>query len=66
MANVRNDPRVVVHVNGSDIHATAETVEDRVFRRLVFTQHQTHWYSTQAELDLLVDTAPMIEIHLPL
>jgi hypothetical protein len=62
---VRHDPRVVVHVNGSDIYATAETVEDRVFRRVVFTQHQTRWYSTQAELDLLVETAPMIEIQLP-
>ena len=65
LANVRNDPRVVVHFNGSDVDATAETVEDPVFRRMVFTQNQNRWYSTQAELDLLVDTAPKIEIHLP-
>lgn len=65
LANVTNDPRIIVHSNASDIDATASVVTDRVFRREVFTLQQTSWYSTQAELEVLVDTAPMIEIHLP-
>jgi hypothetical protein len=32
----------------------------------VFTRPETSWYKTQAQLDLLVETAPMVEIHLNL
>lgn len=63
-ANIKADPRLIVHVDGQDIAATASIVEDRAFRTRVFTRPQTGWYSTQAELDHLVATAPMIEIHL--
>jgi len=65
MANVVNDPRVVIHANGYDIEATTSVVDDPVFRRRVFTQQQTRWYSSQRELEGLVKSAPMIEIHLP-
>lgn len=65
LANVANDPRIVIHTKDSDIDAVASVVTDPVFRREVFTQHQTRWYSTQAQLEHLVATAPMIEIHLP-
>ena len=65
LANVANDPRIVIHTKDSDIDAVASVVTDPVFRRDVFTQHQTRWYSTQAQLEHLVETAPMIEIHLP-
>lgn len=65
LANVKADPRLIVHVNGEDIEATASPVEDLSFRRRVFTRPQTSWYASQAELDHLVSTAPMIEIHLP-
>lgn len=63
LANLRADPRLIVHVNGLDIDATASVVDDASFRRRVFTRPQTGWYSSQAELDHLVQTAPMIEIH---
>jgi hypothetical protein len=65
MANVRSDSRIVIHASGSDIEATAVVIEDAVFRRKVFNQPETSWYSTQAELDRLVETAPMIEVLLP-
>jgi hypothetical protein len=32
----------------------------------VFNEPNTRWYSTQAQLDRLLDEAPMIEVHLPL
>jgi deazaflavin-dependent oxidoreductase (nitroreductase family) len=64
LANVIANPKVMVHVDGVDMEATARVVEDADFRRTVFTQPSTRWYSTQAELDRLVGTAPMIELDL--
>lgn len=64
LANLEADPRLIVHVNGDDIAATASPVDDVSFRRRVFTRPQTSWYTSQAELDDLVATAPMVEIHL--
>ena len=66
MANVLADPRVVVHVGGRDIEATATVIDDPVFRRRVFTDPGISWYSTQAQLDRLVELAPMIELELQL
>lgn len=65
LANVRSDSRVIIHVDGHDIQASAWEVEDPEFRRRVFDHRHTSWYSTQAELDELVETAPMIEVRLP-
>lgn len=65
MANVRSNPQIIVHAGGLDINATAVVVEDAGFRRTVFSQEQTRWYSTQAEFDRLVETAPMIEVVFP-
>ena len=62
LANVLADPRVVVHVLGEDIEAAASVIDDFEFRRRFFTRPETSWYSSQAQLDLLVDTAPMIEV----
>ena len=62
LANVLSDPRVVIHVGGEDIPARAVPVDDPGFRRLVFTQPSTSWYSSQSELERLVSTAPMVEI----
>lgn len=64
LANLRADPALTVHVDGRDIEATASPVVDRELRRRVFTMPQTRWYSTQAELDELIESAPMVEIHL--
>jgi deazaflavin-dependent oxidoreductase (nitroreductase family) len=62
MANVIADPNVVIHLDGDDIPAQAVPVEDAQFRQWVFTRPHTSWYATQAELDHLVATAPMVEI----
>ena len=64
VANLRADPRLTLHVAGRDLEATATFVEDPEFRRIVFTRPQTSWYSSQAELDNLVATALMVEVHL--
>jgi deazaflavin-dependent oxidoreductase (nitroreductase family) len=64
LANVLANPRVIVHVDGVDIVAGARVITDADFRRKVFTQPQTRWYSTEAQLDRLVRSAPMIEIDL--
>lgn len=63
-ANVLADPRVTVHVGGLDLPATATPVADPGFRRRVFTDARTSWYSTQAELERLVAEAPMVEVAL--
>jgi deazaflavin-dependent oxidoreductase (nitroreductase family) len=64
LANVRANPSVIVHVDGRDIEATANLIEERESRLEVFSQPDTSWYSTQAQLDHLVAEAPMIEIDL--
>jgi deazaflavin-dependent oxidoreductase (nitroreductase family) len=64
LANVIANPKVVVHVDGHDLEGRASVIEDPGFRRRVFSQPETRWYSSQAELDRLVAEAPMIEIDL--
>jgi len=64
LANVAADPAVIVHTPLGDHQGTASIVDDLEFRRRVFTDPAIGWYSTQAELETLVATAPMIEIHL--
>jgi len=63
LANLKANPRLIVHVGGRDLESTASPVDDVVFRRRVFTRPQTSWYTREAELDHLVATAPMVEIH---
>lgn len=62
LANIVSDQMVIIHANGQDIPARAVLVDDPEFRRRFFTQPATSWYSTQAELDRLVEMAPMVEI----
>lgn len=62
LANVLQDPRVTIHVDGQDLPATVTPVDDEVFRHRVFTDPRTSWYSSQAELDRLIATAPMVEV----
>jgi len=64
LANLGSDPRLIVHVDGLDLETTATLVDDVDFRRRVFTSPHTSWYASQAELDHLVATAPMVEIHI--
>ncbi len=63
-ANILTDPRVVIATRYGDFPGTAVTVSDRVFRSRFFSDGASRWYSTQAELDLLVKTAPMVRIDL--
>ena len=62
LANVYTRPEVVIHVDGLDLPATVRTIADREFRRRVFTHPGVTWYKTQAELDDLVNEAPMVEV----
>ena len=48
----------------ADLPATAVEVTDPPFRRRFFTQPETSWYGSQAELDRLVAEAPMVELTL--
>lgn len=64
LANVRDRRDVVIGVSGTEIEATVREVHDPEFRRRVFTHRETRWYSSQAELDRLVASAPMIEVLL--
>jgi deazaflavin-dependent oxidoreductase (nitroreductase family) len=65
MANISDDPTVIVHAGGDDHAGTAVVIDDRGFRYRFFTHHDPEigWYSTQAALEVLIDTAPMIEIR---
>jgi hypothetical protein len=62
LANINADPSVVIHVNGEDIPARAVPVDDREFRQRFFTRPVTSWYSTQSQLEHLIERAPMVEI----
>jgi deazaflavin-dependent oxidoreductase (nitroreductase family) len=65
LANLRNHEALTVHVKGeaaTDLAAVATEITDEGFRRRVFEAGHTSWYRTQAELDRLVATSPMVEI----
>ncbi len=63
-ANILADPSVTIHAPFGDYPGRAEIVTEAAFRRRVFTDPGIGWYRTQAELDRLVESAPMIEIRL--
>ncbi|HJQ77900.1 MAG TPA: nitroreductase family deazaflavin-dependent oxidoreductase [Acidimicrobiia bacterium] len=65
MANVLADPRVTIRAGRIGFTARVVPVDDPGFRRRVFTHPETSWYSTQAELERLVATAPMVEVVFP-
>lgn len=67
MANVRADPSVTLHFKERarfDVEATATVVTDLVERREVWEHSATRWYRGEAPLDDLIDTAPIIELHI--
>ncbi len=64
LANIRRDPTIVITSPHGDFHGTAVEISDPNFKRTVFTHPDIGWYQTQAQLDHLIETAPMIEIHL--
>lgn len=64
IANIRENPEVVISSHHGDFAGTAIEVGDSGFRHSVFTHPDLGWYSTQEELDDLVANAPMIEVRL--
>lgn len=66
MANLRADPRMIVHALGQSLPASVQPVTDRAFRRRFFTHPNAEvgWYLAQSQLDRLVDAAPMVEVLL--
>jgi hypothetical protein len=62
VANVRADPAVQIHVDGETVDAIAIPVDDPGFRRRFFEHRSASWYSSTAELDALIQTAPMVVV----
>ena len=63
-ANLRADPSIVIHTAFGDFDGRAVPVTDPELRRRVMTHPDLSWYRSQAELDALVATSPMVEIVL--
>lgn len=64
LANIRKNPEVVITSPKGGYRGIAIEIVDVDFRRTVFTHPDIGWYTTQAQLDALIETAPMIEIRL--
>ena len=62
LANIRENPEVVISTSFGEFPATVAEVHDKDFRRRVFEAPEIGWYASQADLQRLVDTAPMIEV----
>ena len=65
LANLRADPRLVVHLKhkaGVDIEATATSVTDPVLRRRVLEHLSATWYRSRTPMESLLESAPMVEI----
>ena len=65
LANLRANPRLVVHLKRHgrvDLVAHATEVEEASTRRVVLEHASATWYRDQEPLDVLVDTAPMVEV----
>jgi len=66
LANLQADSRMTVHALGHDFQAIARPVTDQEFRRRFFaaSNAEVDWYRSNADLDELVDHAPMVEVAL--
>jgi hypothetical protein len=65
LANVDADPELVVHLKRRahvDLPARAIRMNDVPTRRAVLVHPAAEWYRSQEPLDVLVETAPMVEI----
>jgi deazaflavin-dependent oxidoreductase (nitroreductase family) len=65
LANLVAQPRLVVHLKRRrhvDLPAVATPVEDAEVRRAVLEHLNAAWYRTQEPLDVLVQSAPMVEV----
>ena len=64
LANLRADPRLVIHAPEGDFPGEAVEISDPAYRRRFFESRQTRWYSNQAGLQAMVERAPMVEVFL--
>lgn len=64
LANLRIDPRLIIHTPEGDFPGEAADVTNTEFRRRFFEDRQTRWYKDQAGLEALVEKAPMVEVIL--
>jgi deazaflavin-dependent oxidoreductase (nitroreductase family) len=65
LANVSADPKLIVHLKRHahvDLAARATPVEDPATRRAVLDHLTAAWYQTQEPFDVLLATAPMVEV----
>jgi deazaflavin-dependent oxidoreductase (nitroreductase family) len=65
LANLTAHPSFVVHLKRHahvDVAARATAVEDPATRRAVLEHLNATWYRTQQPLEVLVATAPMVEV----
>jgi deazaflavin-dependent oxidoreductase (nitroreductase family) len=63
LANLHADPELVVHLSaGIDLAARATPVTDPEARRQVLEHLTARWYRSQATVDDLVASAPMVEV----
>jgi deazaflavin-dependent oxidoreductase (nitroreductase family) len=65
LANLSAHPSLVVHLKRHahvDVPARATTVGDPATRRAVLEHLNATWYRTQQPLEVLVATAPMVEV----
>ena len=65
LANLTANPSLVVHLKRHahvDLVAQAMPVHDLATRRGVLEHLSATWYQTQQPLDVLLETAPMIEV----
>lgn len=65
LANLRNDPRLVVHLKQrvmADLPARSVEVVDVPTRRMVLAHERASWYRDQQPLDELVAASPMVEL----
>ena len=65
LANLLADPALIVHLKRHahvDLVATATAVDDPATRRTVLEHLSATWYLSQEPLDVLVATAPMVEV----
>lgn len=66
LANLAATPEFVVHLErraGLDLAARAWIVDDPDLRRAVFDHPSAAWYRSQEPVEVLVATAPMVEIE---
>jgi hypothetical protein len=55
---------VIVHTRLGDYAGAAREILDLAYRQRFFESPQARWYRTQASLDALVSSAPMVEVVL--